>query len=37
MWVIATKWGTVSAFDAFRGEGRHQLLKTEIRKRSFKG
>ena len=29
--------GTLSAFRAFRGEGRHQSLKSEIRKRSFKG
>ena len=37
MWGIAREWGTLSAFSAFRGEGRHQSLKSEIRKRSFKG
>ena len=37
MWKIAREWGTLSAFSAFRGEGRHQLLKSEIRNRSFKG
>ena len=34
---IAKEWGTVSTFSAFRGGGRHQSLKSEIRKRSFKG
>ena len=29
--------GTLSAFSAFKGEGRHQSLKSEIRQRSFKG
>ena len=37
MWGIAREWGTLSAFSAFRCEGRHQSLKSEIRKRSFKG
>ena len=37
MWGIAREWGTLSAFSAFKGEGRHQLLKSEIRKRGFKG
>ena len=37
MWGIARQWGTLSAFSAFGGEGRHQSLKSEIRKRSFKG
>ena len=37
MWGIAREWGTLSAFSAFKGEGRHQSLKSEIRKRSFKG
>ena len=37
MWRIAREWGTLSAFSAFRGEERHQSLKSEIRKRSFKG
>ena len=37
MWGIAREWGTVSAFNAFDGEGKHQSLKSEIRKRSFKG
>ena len=37
MWEIAREWGTLSAFSAFRGEGRHQPLKSEIRKRSFNG
>ena len=37
MWGIAREWGTLSTFSAFKGEGRHQLLKSEIRKRSFKG
>ena len=34
---IAGEWGTLSTFGAFEGEGRHQSLKSEIRKRSFKG
>ena len=34
---IAREWGTLSAFSAFGGEGRHRSLKSEIRKRSFKG
>ena len=29
--------GTLSAFRVFRGEGRHQSLKIEVRKRSFNG
>ena len=33
----AKRWGSISAFAAFKGEGRHQPLKAEIRKRSFKG
>ena len=37
MWGIAREWGTLSTFSAFKGEGRHQSLKSEIRKRSFKG
>ena len=37
MWGIAREWGTLSAFSAFRDEGRHQSLKSEIRKRSFRG
>ena len=37
MWGIAREWGTLSAFNAFRGEGRHESLKIEMRKRSFKG
>ena len=37
MWGIAWEWGTLSAFSAFRGEGRHLSLKSEIRRRSFKG
>ena len=37
MWGIARQWGTLSAFSALRGEGRHWLLKSEIRKRSSKG
>ena len=37
MWGIAREWGTLSTFSAFRGEGRHQSLKSEIRKMSFKG
>ena len=37
MWGIAREWGTLSAFSAFKGEGRHQSLKSEIRKRGFKG
>ena len=37
MWGIARERGTLSAFSAFKGEGRHQSLKSEIRKRSFKG
>ena len=37
MWGIAREWGTLSTFNAFKGEGRHQSLKSEIRKRSFKG
>ena len=37
MWGIAGEWGTLSTFGAFKGEGRHQSLKNEIRKRSFKG
>ena len=37
MWGIAREWGTLSAFSAFRGEGRHKSLKSEIRKRTFKG
>ena len=27
----------MSTFSAFKGDGRHQSLKSEIRKRSFKG
>ena len=34
---ITREWGTLSAFSPFRGEGRRQSLKSEIRKRSFKG
>ena len=34
---IAREWGTLSAFNAFRGKGRHQSLNSEIRKRSLKG
>ena len=34
---IAKECGTLSAFSAFRGERRHHSLKSEIRKRSFKG
>ena len=34
---IAREWGTLSAFSAFRGEGRHQSLNSGMRKRSFKG
>ena len=37
MWGIAREWGTLSPFSAFKGEGGHQSLKSEIRKRSFKG
>ena len=37
MWGIAREWGPLSTFSAFRGEGRHQLLKSESRKRSCKG
>ena len=37
MWGIARECRTLSAFSAFKGEGRHQSLKREIRKRSFKG
>ena len=37
MWGITREWGTLSSFSAFKGEGRHQSLKSEIRKRSFKG
>ena len=37
MWGIAREWGTLSTFSAFKCEGRHQSLKSEIRKRSFKG
>ena len=37
VWGITREWGTLSAFNAFRGEGRHSSLKSEIRKRSFKG
>ena len=37
MWGIARECGTLSAFSAFRGEGRHQSLKSEIKKRSFTG
>ena len=37
MWGIAREWGTLCTFSAFKGEGRHQSLKIEIRKRSFKG
>ena len=37
MWGIARKSGTLSAFSAFKDEGRHQSLKSDIRKRSFKG
>ena len=37
MWGIAREWGTLSTFRAFKGEGRHQSSKSEIRKRSFKG
>ena len=37
MWGTAREWGTLSAFSAFSGEGRHQSLKSEMRKRSFKG
>ena len=36
MWGIAREWGTHAAFRAFKVEGRHQSLKSEIRKRSFK-
>ena len=36
MWGIAREWGTVSTSSAFKGEGRHQSLKSEIRKKSFK-
>ena len=31
------RWGTVCVFGAFKGEGRHIQLKSEIRRRSFKG
>ena len=34
---IAREWGTLSKIRAFKGEGRHQSLKSEIGKRSFKG
>ena len=34
---IAREWGILSVFSAFRFEGRHQSLKSEIRNRSFKG
>ena len=37
MWGIAREWGTLSAFSAFRGEGRHQSLKSEIRNQGLKG
>ena len=37
VWGIAREWGTLSTFSAFKGEGRHQSLKIEIRKRSLKG
>ena len=37
MWGIAKEWGTLSAFNAFRGEGRHRSLKSGIRNKSFKG
>ena len=37
MWGIARECGTLSAFSAFRGRGKHQSLKSDIRKRSFKG
>ena len=37
MWGIVREWGTLSTFSAFKGEGRYQSLKSEIRKRSFKG
>ena len=33
---IAREWGTLSTFSAYRADGRHQLSKREIRKRSFK-
>ena len=37
MWGIVREWGTLTAFRAFRGEGRHQSLMSEVRERSFKG
>ena len=37
MWGIAREWGILSTFSAFKGEGRHHSLKSEIRKRGFKG
>ena len=37
MWGIAREWGTLSTFSAFKNEGRHRSLKSEIRKRSVKG
>ena len=37
IWGIAREWDTLSTFNAFQGKGRHQSLKSEIRKRSFKG
>ena len=37
VWGVARERGTLSASSAFRREGRHQSLKSEIRKRSFKG
>ena len=37
MWGIARECGTLSAFGAFTGKGRHQSLKSEIRNKSFKG
>ena len=34
MWGIAREWGSLSAYSAFKGEVRHQSLKSDIRKRS---
>ena len=36
-WVHGWEWGTLSTFSAFKGERRHQSLKSEVRNRSFKG
>ena len=35
MWGIAREWATLFAFSAFRGEGRHRSLKSQIKKGSF--